>query len=247
MNEPIQFAVPPIDCAPAGALTDWDKVNLSRWGQYIAQIEEIAIRRVHAAAGKPSTGLDLGCGSGRWSQLLSTLGWRMTCVDIDKDALSICRRNVPDANYILTDGNARTIPGNSGSAGLLLCIEVPLLDSDWFLAEADRILDNGGLLVGVWWNSRSWRSLAWRLKHNSKAHRDFAPYYTSPYSSWKKRLAAARFEMLYENGFCWGPFGRVNDSLLVPWFSKLERILLLNRWVDCSPWIIFIARKKLLK
>ena len=241
---PGNSATPPVGYAPADALTYWDKVNLGRWGRYIAQIEEAAILRANELSGKPSAGLDLGCGSGRWSRLLSTLGWQMTCIDVDKDALSICRRNVPNANHILTDCNARTIPGESGSAGLLLCIEAPVLDSDWFLAETDRILRNGGLLVGVWWNSHSLRGLAWRLKYSVKPGHDSTLFYTSSYSSWKKRLAKARFEMLYENGFCWAPFGRASDSFLVPWFSKLEHILCLNRWVGCSPWIIFVARKK---
>jgi SAM-dependent methyltransferase len=243
MNGSTDSAMPPIDDAPEGALTYWDKVNLGRWGRYIAEIEKTGILRAHELSGKPSAGLDLGCGSGQWSHLLSTLGWHMTCVDVDRDALSICRRNVPKANYILTDCNARTIPGNSGSAGLLLCIEAPLLDSDWFLAETDRILNKGGLLVGVWWNSRSLRGMAWRLKQNLKTHRDATCFYTSSYSSWKKRLAMARFEMLYENGFCWGPFSRSSDSSLIPGFSALERILCLNRWLAFSPWIIFVAKK----
>jgi SAM-dependent methyltransferase len=243
MNVRINSAMPPI--APAGALTYWDKLNLLRWGRYIAQIEKTAVLRAHELSGKPSAGIDLGCGSGRWSGLLSKLGWQMTCVDIDEGTLSICRRNVPNAHYILADCNARAIPGETGCAGLLLCIEVPLLDSDWFLAEADRVLESGGLLVGAWWNSRSLRGLVWRLKHNFlKTERGRPVFYSSSYSSWKKRLRAARLEILYENGYCWLPFGRSSDSFLVPWFAKLERLLCLNRWLVCSPWIIFVARKE---
>jgi len=247
MNASTNASLPRVDHPPAEALTYWDKVNLGRWGNYLSTIEESAVRRAHCLSTKLSSGIDLGCGSGRWSQLLSTLGWQMTCIDIDEDILSICRRNAPTAKVILTGASSQTIPGGDRTANLLLCIEAPLLDTNWFLPEADRVLEQDGLMLGVWWNSFSWRALAWRL-NNSLTHRGGAKnFYTSTYSSWKKRLAAKGFEVLHEEGFCWGPFGRDSDSALIPLFTKMEKSLGFNRWVLCSPWVIFIARKTAVK
>jgi SAM-dependent methyltransferase len=232
-----------VPAAPPDARTYWDAVNLGRWGAYLCQTEVTAIERAHAIAGKPSHGVDLGCGSGRLSALLSNLGWQMTCIDVDQKSLSICRRNVPSARCILTEPAARAIPAGPNSSGILLCIEAPLLHLDWFLPEADRVLAPGGLLAGVWTNSSSIRGAIWNLKNGVKRRQEPGLFYTSSYSSWKKRLNAANFEMLYENGFSWGPFGRFSNSAFVPLFTRLERLLMLNRLVSVSPWIVFVARK----
>jgi SAM-dependent methyltransferase len=225
-------------------LTYWDKVARSKWGNYLTDVEKRVVGQGVKLAGKPSVGVDLGCGSGRWSKLASDAGWRMTCLDVEERTLSICQRNVPNANCLLADPGASTIPCPSNSAGLMLCVEVgPVVEADWFHAEASRVLHDGGILVGVVWNRRSWRGAACRLKYRLTKNPDGRKFYNHAYPPWKKKLTAAGFDVLHEEGLCWGPAGRASNSLLVPLYVKLERFLRLNRLVAWSPWVAFIARK----
>jgi hypothetical protein len=68
-------------------------------------------------------------------------------------------------------------------------------------------------------------------------------FYKLPYAPWRAKLIEAGFQLVHEEGFCWGPFGRASDSFLVPFFVNLERALQLNRAVGLSPWIAFIAKR----
>jgi ubiquinone/menaquinone biosynthesis C-methylase UbiE len=239
----ISPAVPRVSQTTEGSLTFWDKVNSGRWGQYLNGIEKEAVQRANLLVGKPGVCVDMGCGSGQWASLLEGAGWSLTCIDIDEQVLAICRRNVPSANFILTNASSQSIPTVSQGADLLLCIEAPVLDTNWFLTEADRVLKEGGFFVGVWLNSFSWRSFAWRVRHLLKGNQGLR-FYGGSYGKWRKKLAKAGFDVAYENGYCWGPFTRESNSWMVPIFSKAERWLGLNHWAVCSPWVVFIARKK---
>jgi hypothetical protein len=121
---------------------------------------------------------------------------------------------------------------------------VPLIESDWFHAEAHRVLQEGGVLVGVYINGRSWRGVAWRLKERLSQSRTSYSFYNEPYSDWKRRFLQTGFEMVHEESCCWGPFTRSSNSPFVPACAKLERALGLHRVVSWSPWVVFIARKK---
>lgn len=225
------------------SLTYWDKVNLAQWGQYLVQTEKEAILKAQALAGQPGAAIDLGCGSGQWTELLSGLGWRVTSIDIDPGSLDICLRRTPTASVLLADPSARAIACNSASARLLVCIEVKVLQDEWFTDEVARVLADGGIFIGVYWNARSWRGLAWWVKHWLKKSKEEASFYKDSYARWKKRLLAGGFDVVYEEGFCWGPFGRESNSPLIPAFARLEKALKLNRWINCSPWVIFAARR----
>jgi len=226
-------------------MTHWDVVNLGQWGRYITEMEKAEILRAHDFAAPPSDAIDLGCGSGRWSKLLSGLGWRMTCIDVSERTLSICHRILPEANMVRADPHAQSIPCRSDAASLLLCVEVgEVLESDWFLPEAGRVLRKNGVLAAVVWNRYSWRGLACRLKYRMTANaHDRRCYYNFPWRRWRKKLAAAGFEVLSARGLCWGPFTRLSGSSLIPAWLFLERRLRLNRWVSASPWVVMAARK----
>jgi SAM-dependent methyltransferase len=225
-------------------VTYWDTVAETKWGTYLAAVEKRLVALGHERASRVGAGIDLGCGSGRWSRQLADLGWQMTCVDVVAEDLAVCQRNVPEARCVLSPRDSATIPCDSRSAGMLLCIEVaPVIDSAWFIPEVHRVLSDGGILVGVLCNQRSWRGLAVRIKSRLKAKQTGYPFYQHRYRDFRGKLIAAGFEMLHEEGYCWGPAGRCSDSALVPIYTKLEQALHLNRWVSFSPWVAFIARK----
>jgi len=225
--------------------TYWDNVAETRWGAYLTAIERRVILKAQALAGHPQAAIDAGCGSGRWSKMISELGWKVTCLEISPGALEICRLNVPSAKGILTEPSDTSLPCETGSANLLLCIEAfPLIQADWFPTEARRVLAEDGIFVGVYMNRHSWRGLACQVKYRLKRDPFRNVFYTSAYSDWRRQLKQNGFELVHEESCSWGPFSRASNSMLVPAFTRFERLIGLSRLIAWSPWVVFIARKR---
>ena len=227
------------------AMTYWDHVGrATRWGRYLADVERRVILRGEAMATRRGHAVDFGCGGGRWAKLLSGRGWQMACMEVNRQALAICQRDIPGAKCILTNPDDKSVPFDSDSAGLALCIEViPLIEADWFISEAHRVLVDDGLFVGVYINRRSWRGLAWRLKQRLSSEPETQQFYQASYPDWRRRFVQAGFKMVHEESCCWAPFSRSSNSRLVPVGAKLERAFGLRRIVSWGPWVVFIARK----
>ncbi|HXP62816.1 MAG TPA: methyltransferase domain-containing protein [Dongiaceae bacterium] len=232
-----------IQCAVTRSeVTFWESVAKTRWGAYATGVEERVIRQAAALAAPPGQALEIGCDGGRWSKMLADFGWKMTCIDVNRETLAICQRRVPGARCILASPKDDKVACESASLSLLLCVEVvPVIQSHWFLGEACRALKDGGVLVGVWWNAASWRGLMFRLKSLVRGRSE--SYYTRAYAPWRTQLLKAGLRLVHEEGFCWGPFGRASDSPLVPLFVRSEQMLGLRRLPAISPWIAFIAKK----
>ena len=214
----------------------------SPWGQYLTAVETKAVLFAHEMAAKPSTSLEIGCDGGRWSRFIANLGWSPTCVDIDPETLAVCQGRLPQACCVLTSRQARRLPADDNSTDLLLIMQVPsVIESDWFPSEANRVLRNNGLLVGVGWNRASLRGVVSRLlgRQESKAEE----CYIHTYNAIKRRIEDSGFSFLFERGYCWVPFSRDTVSPLVPPCVTLERILMLRYLVRWSPWVVFVARK----
>src|SRR5215472_11416688 len=225
-------------------VTVWEKVAETKWGRYISQIEEDAILKAHRTAGKPVQALEIGCEGGRWSELLTDLGWNMVCTDIDEAALAACQKRIPSAKCIRVLANDRTLPCTSSSMALILCLEVnPVIEADWFLNEARRTLSDGGMVIGTFNNLCSLRGLFVRVKRRFRPKPWFS-YYQMSYGHWRRNALDHGFTMLYERGFCWFPFSRASQSPLIPTATMMERKLRLQHLVALSPWVVFIAQKK---
>ena len=223
-------------------VTHWERVATTRWGRYTTRVEEDAVREALRIAGPPGVALEVGCEGGRWSRLLADAGWRTICTDVDPDALAVCQRRIPDATCILVERRARSLPCPDRSVRLVVCHEVfPVVESDWFLREAWRVLSDGGLLVGVTLNRSSLRGLFVRVRdfRRSRIH----VHYQRSYSAWKELATTAGFQLSYERGCCWFPLPRQSDSTLAPIFVALEQRLGLYRLTGVSPWVVFVARK----
>jgi SAM-dependent methyltransferase len=219
-------------------LTDWERVALSRWGQYVTKVEHHAITTASTMAGPPGHAIEVGCEGGRWSKMLADQGWQMTCIDVDRATLDVCQNKIPAAKCRLADPRDKTISEPTGKFSLLLCIEVaPVIHSDWFLAEAARVLKPGGIMAAVAWNRRSLRGFISRT-NTSKPD---SPFYSESYAQWRGRAVACGFQFQLERGFCWGPFSRRSNSPLVPLFVQMEKALRLDRFPFSSPWVMTIA------
>jgi len=224
-----------------GDRTYWEELASTRWGAYIADIEQRAILKAHRLSGKPGTALDVGAGGGRWSVLLADQGWSTICTDIDGKTLATCKKRLPTATCIRVKPDDKGFPCESEAVHLLLCIEVPpVIQADWFVSEAFRVLHNGGLVVGVFWNLVSFRGF---LAHTTSSFRGSFDYYRFSYPSWRRCLLRRGFSILSEEGYCWFPFRRASNSVFAPGFVRLEERLGLRKLALVSPWIVFIARK----
>lgn len=219
----------------------WEDASVCRWGKYISQVEERHIRLAHELSGETGNAVEIGAEGGRWSKMLSDLGWKLTCTDVKAEAVEICQSRIPEATCIHVDREAQVIPCETGSQRLILCIEVhEVLEADWFKDEAVRVLEAGGLLVGVCQNRSSIRGTikTWFPKRG-----DSFPHYKNSYSDWRRSMVRRGFSFVQEEGICWMPFSRFSNSRLVPAATLVERALGLRRLVRYSPWVVSVARK----
>ena len=231
--------MPTVDVYPPSTM--WEAVATTRWGRYTTEVVESAVLAAAGMAGTPGAALEVGCEGGRWSRLLSNMGWTLTCTDIDAKALAVCQQRLPAANCIHVSPSATTLPCAAASASLLLCLEVfPVMDSAWFAREANRVLSAGGVLVGVTLNRTSLRGMFVRAKQFLTGKSGF---YKSSYAEWRRRMESAGFTLAFERGYCWFPFARSSNSVFAPFFVSLERRLGLGHLTAFSPWVGFIARK----
>lgn len=220
----------------------WEGAARSRWGSYISEVERRAIEKADFLATQRGRALEIGCEGGRWSRLLSTLGWDMVCTDTDSNALGLCQNRIPSARCVLVKPEDKTIPCPDYSLGLILCIEVsPVLpDSDWFIGEAGRVLTKDGLIVATFFNRFSYRGWA---AHWTASLRKQCDYYRFSYRSWQTKLRQAGFAIRHEDGFCWFPFRRQSNCLLISAASRIEKGLGLRKLTNVSPWVVFVAQK----
>jgi len=223
--------------------TKWETVAATRWGQYTTRIVERTINEACDLTGTPGSALEVGCEGGRWSHFLAQRGWRVTCTDVNVDVLALCRQRVPEATCVLVSPDATTLPCRTASVQLLLCLEVfPVMDSEWFASEANRVLEDGGLLVGIALNRSSIRAALVRLKVRVQGGTNH--FYRHAYAKRRFAVRDAGFDILLERGYCWFPFSRASNSPFIPFFARLERWLLLDRLPLLSPWVVFVARKE---
>nr|WP_239522309.1 class I SAM-dependent methyltransferase [Geodermatophilus sabuli] len=224
-----------------GSVQYWEDVADRTWGRYIVAAETDAITEAQAAAPPPKHALDVGCGGGRWTDLLLEHGWSVTAVDVDPEALATCAGRNPAAEPVLVDPHDETLAAADHSVAVVVCIEVlPVTHSDWFCREASRVLVPGGRLVTVAWNRSSLRGRAAGARRRLREGRQHEHYQTS-YRPWRRRLVEAGFRIEAERGLCWFPFGRASDSRLVPFCVAVERRLGLCRLPALSPWVLVTA------
>lgn len=227
-------------------ITYWEKVARTKLGSYLTEIEKGVIFKANSLAGRPTSALEIGCDGGRWTRLLAELGWNMTATDVNPNILKICQKRVPSAKCILVDPCNSKIPCENGSKKLIICIEVfGVFNSDWFMDEAFRTLEHGGLLVCTVSNPLSLRGALHRVAYKIRKDKIDYGYFTAtqPYHKYKKKIIQNGFKLIYEEGFCWIPFTRQSDSMFIPVSGRLERFLGLRHITILSPLIIFIAQK----
>ena len=105
-----------------------------------------AFIREHGAHAGDRPVLDVGCGTGRWTQEVMAPGRRAVGLDPSTAMLARARERVPEA--ALVRGRAESLPFASGHFGAVVCVYVihHLDEPARFVADAARVLDEGGTL-----------------------------------------------------------------------------------------------------
>lgn len=228
------------------SIPPWERITTqTRYGRYASYVEETLIKRALELLPVPTVALDIGCEGGRWTARLAEHGWQVIATEIRQDNLALCQQRVPSAQCVLVTPDQQTLPCADSSVRLILCIETPVVHSEWFPSEVTRIMQPGGLMVAVCWNRSSWRGWLYHHATRLRASGSSTAYgFPLAYPAFRARLRSMGWTFLSERGYSWLPFRRTSNNRLVPGAAWIEQGLGLHRLARLSPMIVFLARKE---
>lgn len=113
-------------------------------------------------------GFDLGCGSGRWAEIVAPRVKHLHCIDPSPEALAVARRRLNDrATLLLADANSIPLPDGSQDFGYSLGVLHHVPDTQAALTAAVSKLRPGGQFLLYMYYALDGRPLwfraLWRL------------------------------------------------------------------------------------
>jgi 2-polyprenyl-3-methyl-5-hydroxy-6-metoxy-1,4-benzoquinol methylase len=178
--------------------------------------------------------LDLGGGSGRFALPLVKEGYDVTVVDLDSNAIELCKKRGVPKSYCIDIRDFKSIDFD-----IVLAIELFLVTSPKVVLEvASRKLSKNGLLIFTATNKDSWRYKLHNLKTNKSKN-----YGELSVSEFQNLITESGFSIIDIKGFNWMPFKVNSNNILIPLISKLESFFRLYKWLGQSPWILFAVKK----
>ena len=93
--------------------------------------------------------LDIACGTGYWSHIMSKVAKSVTGVDVDKFAVENAQKQYKADNLRYLLGDWETIPMDDASVDIAVSFETieHIVNYDHFLQELKRVLKPGGMLL----------------------------------------------------------------------------------------------------
>ncbi len=132
------------------------------WEQYFGLLD-------FAALGPNIRALDVGCGSGRWAQLVAPKVKELLCIDASEDAAAVARRNLAghrNCSVQVASVGALPVPDNSFDLVYSLGVLHHVPDTRAAIAEcARKVRPGGSLLVYLYYrfdNRPPWYAAVWR-------------------------------------------------------------------------------------
>ncbi len=217
----------------------WDAVRYTTLGRYLLRRELAFIQKALAGRPRPRLLLEIGCGSGRITLPLRTMGIEVMGVDMNMTALRVLRRQ--SATMPLVQCDAQMLPWPDGYFDCVIAIQCfDYFDRNRFFQECQRTLCPGGTLIFDTLNRQSYK---WLLKMLLGRSLDL-PSANLSYRQIAADAAAVGFEIHMVSGYNWVPFPRDSDSRLVSVAAYLEHALQLERYYRISPKILVAATKQ---
>lgn len=95
--------------------------------------------------------LDVGCGAGTFTAFAAGLGWTVSGADVDRSAMAVAERALPDADLRLAD--AHDLPWPDATFGLVALVQVlaHVTNPVAALREAGRVCGPGGWVRATVW------------------------------------------------------------------------------------------------
>jgi len=132
---------------------------------------------------KSSVGFDLGCGSGRWAQLVAPRVGKLHCIDPSVAALSVARRNLaeqPNCEFHLAAVDDIPLEDESADFGYALGVLHHLPDTEAAIKSCVSKLKRGApLLLYLYYrfdNRPWWFKVIWRISDFGRLLISRAPY-----------------------------------------------------------------------
>ena len=132
-------------------------------------------------------GFDMGCGSGRWAQLVASRVGTLNCIDASAEALSVARRTLADhdnVRFLHAPANAVPLPRASQDFGYSLGVLHHIPDTEAALRACVALLKPGApLLVYLYYrfdNRPCWFRMIWRGSETFRAVISKLPSWLKP-------------------------------------------------------------------
>jgi 2-polyprenyl-3-methyl-5-hydroxy-6-metoxy-1,4-benzoquinol methylase len=213
--------------------THWESAAKTRMGKYLTRIETSFIQNSLNLTSL-NVVMDVGAEAGRFSQLSHDNTNETISIDIDSYGLKRLKQKAKKTNTIQAD--ARKIPVKEETFDAITMIEVldyiPELDQAF--AESYRALKPNATLIVSFGNKSSPKAKLRELSGKSYQH---------SYSKVMQALAKTGFKVKRKTGYNWLLFGRMSNNFLIPFLTKMERLIGLRKIPSLSPWVIVQAVK----
>jgi 2-polyprenyl-3-methyl-5-hydroxy-6-metoxy-1,4-benzoquinol methylase len=214
----------------------WDDENskgyCNRSGFYKTKTEFQFIKS-HISSGQKNI-LDMGGGSGRFALPLIRDGYNVTVVDLESEAIELCKKKGVKESYCCDIINFKP-----NGFDVILAIELFLVTPPNIVFEiAYQKLVKDGLFIFVATNKNSWRYRLHNLR--KKRSKNLGEHSVREFQNMVKKFG---FKVVDIKGFNWLPFKTGSNNYLIPVFSKIESVLGLNKWLNQSPWLLFACMK----
>ena len=117
-----------------------------------------------------SVGFDMGCGSGRWAEIIASNVKKIICIDASMDAINVAKKNLKDYNnieYKLASVDETNIRKNSLDFGYSLGVLHHLPDTELAIKSCSNLLKSGApFLLYLYYafdNKPKWYKVVWKI------------------------------------------------------------------------------------
>ena len=130
----------------------YDKWYETAEGAMYDRLEKKAVSRFLRQNAQGMKLLEVGCGTGHWSQFFSDCGFEVTGVDISESMIKVAQsKNIANASFQIADGHSLPFKDNSFDVTVAITTLEFVHDAELVLREMARCTrkPSGQLLIGV--------------------------------------------------------------------------------------------------